>query len=70
MNDTRGLTAFVRRHDLLCYFALAYGISWSLWAPYVLSGAGLGILPLHFPRLLGDEQLAGLVGAENPIHGL
>lgn len=61
MRDTPAPASFARRHVLLCYFGLAYGISWLLWTPYVLSGSGLGILPIRFPHLLGDDELAGLL---------
>ncbi|QIS11144.1 CPBP family intramembrane glutamic endopeptidase [Nocardia arthritidis] len=56
-----GFAGFMRRHDLLCFFGLTYGVSWLLWIPYVLSGNGLGIWSVHFPRILGDEELGGLL---------
>ena len=51
----------LRRHPLIGFFALAYGISWLGWAPYVLSRDGLGVLPFEYPRVLGDSQLLGLL---------
>ncbi|MFL6010001.1 MAG: CPBP family intramembrane glutamic endopeptidase [Rubrobacteraceae bacterium] len=57
----RGLGAFVRRHGLVCFYALAYFISWLFWMPYVLSQNGLGVLDVSFPKILGDTQLAGIL---------
>lgn len=56
-----GPRALIRRHPIACYFALAYGISWIVWSPYVLSQNGLGIIHFRFPNILGDGQLAGLL---------
>src|SRR5215203_2611646 len=56
----RGLGAFVRRHGLVSFYALAYFISWLFWMPYVLSQNGLGVLDVSFPKILGDTQLAGI----------
>jgi len=57
----RGLGAFVRRHGLVSFYALAYFMSWLFWLPYVLSQNGLGILDVSFPKILGDTQLAGIL---------
>ena len=57
----RGLGAFVRRHGLVSFYALAYGMSWLFWLPYVLSQNGLGILDVSFPKILGNTQLAGIL---------
>ena len=57
----RGLGAFVRRHGLVSFYALAYFISWLFWMPYVLSQNGLGVLDVSFPKILGDTQLAGIL---------
>ena len=54
-----GPGAFVRRHGLVSYYALAYGLSWLAWLPYVLSQSGLGILDISFPKVLGTTQFAG-----------
>jgi uncharacterized protein len=53
--------AFVRRHGLVCFYALAYGMSWLAWLPYVLSQNGLGILYFPFPKILGSEMLVGIL---------
>jgi len=40
----------IMRHPLICYFALAYGISWLVWAPLwlpALGVRGLTVLPFH-----------------------
>lgn len=57
----RGLGAFVRRHGLVSYYAMAYGMSWLFWLPYVLSQHGLGVLDIPFPEVLGTTQLAGIL---------
>lgn len=53
--------AFVRRHDLITFYVLAYGMSWLAWLPYVLSRDGLGVLGFSFPEILGTTQLAGIL---------
>jgi membrane protease YdiL (CAAX protease family) len=58
---TNVFAATVRRRPMLSFVVLAFGLSWLLWAPYVLSVDGLGVLPLRFPSLLGDSELAGLL---------
>lgn len=58
---TGPLRALLRRHPLLAFFALAYGLSWLAWTPYVLSQDGLGVLPIVFPVLLGTTQLLGVL---------
>ena len=57
----RGLGAFVCRHGLVSFYALAYFMSWLFWLPYVLSQNGLGVLDVSFPKILGDTQLAGIL---------
>ena len=56
-----GLGAFMRRHGLVSFYALAYGMSWLFWLPYVLSQNGLGVLEVSFPEILGELQLAGIL---------
>jgi membrane protease YdiL (CAAX protease family) len=51
----------VHRRPLLHFFALAYAVSWLAWTPYILSEDGFAVLPLRFPQLLGDTQLAGIL---------
>jgi uncharacterized protein len=60
-SKNRGLGAFVRRHGLISFYALAYFISWLFWMPYVLSQNGLGVLDVSFPKILSDTQLAGIL---------
>ena len=60
-DSARGPGAFVRRHGLLTFYALAYGLSWLAWVPYILSQNGLGIVDISFPKILGTEQLAGVL---------
>jgi uncharacterized protein len=43
----------IPRRPLTAFFLLAYGSSWLLWTPYVLSEGGLGILPFRVNELLG-----------------
>ena len=58
----RGLGGFVRRHGLASFYALAYGLSWLAWLPYVLSQYGLGVVRVPFPEVLGTGELAGQLG--------
>ncbi|WP_041832521.1 type II CAAX endopeptidase family protein [Actinoplanes sp. N902-109] len=51
----------IRRHPLGSFFLLAYGLSWLLWTPYVLSAGVWHVLPLTFPVVLGDDELFGLL---------
>jgi membrane protease YdiL (CAAX protease family) len=51
----------VHRFPLTVFFALAYGLSWAAWTPYVLSENGLGWIPLRFPAVLGTSQLLGML---------
>ncbi len=47
-----GLSAWMKRHALLAYFILAYGLAWLLWIPVLgLSQDGLGLLPFMPPVL-------------------
>jgi len=58
----RGPGAFARRHGLVSFYALAYGLSWLAWLPYVLSQYGLGVVRVPFPEVLGTGELAGQLG--------
>lgn len=55
------------RYPLICYFALAYGISWLLWAPLWLPAFGvdgLPVLPFHHALgALGPIAAAFIVSA-------
>lgn len=56
---TRSTALMLRRHPLATYFALAYGISWLLWAPLWLP-----VLPFHHALgALGPITAAFLVSA-------
>ena len=58
----RGLGAFVRHHGLVSFYALAFGLSWLAWLPYILSrDGGLGVLDFSFPAFLGTTSLAGVL---------
>lgn len=59
------MRAFVRRHSLAVFVALAYAISWADWIPLALSGAVVtpGGSVTHFPGLLGPMLAAFLVTA-------
>ncbi|MEU4695170.1 CPBP family intramembrane glutamic endopeptidase [Actinoplanes sp. NPDC023714] len=46
---------------MIAFFGLAFGLTWLAWLPYVLSGNGLGVLPWHYPELLGSSQTLGVL---------
>ena len=48
-----GIRGSIRRHPLIWFFAMASGLSWAAWTPYILSENGLGILRFSFPAVLG-----------------
>lgn len=61
-DSDRGLVAFVRRHGLVTFYSLAFGLSWLAWLPYILSqNGGLGVLGFSFPAFLGTTSLAGIL---------
>lgn len=43
---------WLKRHALVGYFALAFGLSWLGWLPVVLAKNGLGVLPITLPFTL------------------
>jgi CAAX protease family protein len=56
------LGGFVRRHGLVSFYALAFGLSWLAWLPYILSqDGGLGVLGFSFPKILGTSSIAGIL---------
>ena len=57
----RGLGAFVRRHGLVSFYALAYAMSWLAWLPYILSQNGQGVLDFSFPKILGSTEFTGML---------
>jgi membrane protease YdiL (CAAX protease family) len=46
------------RHPLVSYFVMAYAFSWLVWSPWLLSEAGVGLLPYKL-----GPQAAGLLVA-------
>lgn len=50
----------MKRYPVLAFVALAYGVSWLAWTPYVLSLDGLGVLPFRVPALVGGSQFTGI----------
>ncbi len=59
--DPKGVAALIRRRPLVSFFALALGLSWLAWTPWVLSENGMGVLPFSFPVVLGSTQLTGML---------
>jgi len=47
-----GLSGWMKRHPLVAYFGLAYGLTWMLVLPIVLSQRGLAFFTLPDPLLL------------------
>lgn len=56
-----GIGGVVSRHPLTSFAALALGLSWLAWIPYILSPHGLGVWDLHFPEFLGSAQFSGVL---------
>lgn len=52
---------FVRSRPVSAFFLLACGMSWVAYVPYLLSESGFGVLTFRFPKVLGTEQLLGIV---------
>lgn len=55
------ILGFVRSRPITAFFLLACGLSWLAYVPYLLSESGLGVLAFRFPKVLGTEQLLGIV---------
>ncbi|MCX4428573.1 CPBP family intramembrane glutamic endopeptidase [Streptomyces mirabilis] len=54
----------IRRRPLTWFFALALGLSWLAWTPYILSENGVGLWHWTFPGgALGSQLLGVLPGA-------
>jgi hypothetical protein len=53
----------IRRYPLISYFVIAYGGTWVVWALFVLSRDGSGLLPVHspasFPVVIGIGTFSG-----------
>jgi membrane protease YdiL (CAAX protease family) len=43
------LSELIRRYPLVAYFLIAYAGTWLVWALFVLSREGSGLLPFHSP---------------------
>ena len=56
-----GLGGFVRRRGLVSFYALAFGLSWLAWLPYILSQHGLGVVNIPFPESPLLAQLTGML---------
>ncbi|MEU8718559.1 type II CAAX endopeptidase family protein [Streptomyces sp. NPDC048663] len=55
------LRGSVRRYPLTWFFALAYGLSWAAWLPFVLSENGLSVWSYAFPGNAATRQLVGVL---------
>jgi membrane protease YdiL (CAAX protease family) len=53
--------ALIRRFPLITFFALANGISWLAWVPYILSLDGLGVLDFRYPDFIAGNQLTAIL---------
>ncbi|MFF6995800.1 CPBP family intramembrane glutamic endopeptidase [Streptomyces sp. NPDC008313] len=51
----------IRRRPLIWFFALAYGLSWAAWTPYILSENGIGVWDFTFPGGRAGSQLLGVL---------
>lgn len=56
------MRAWIRHHQLLSYFVLAYALSWAYWIPMALTGRTVapGSSDTHLPGLLGPMLAAFL----------
>jgi hypothetical protein len=54
---------FVRRHPLVSFFVLAYGLSWAYWIPLAVAGVRTapGSSTTHEPGLLGPALAAFII---------
>src|SRR3954468_10140985 len=62
-----------RKHPLVTFFVLAYGLSWGYWIPLALAGVRVsaGSRSTHFPGLFGPAVAAFVVaGLTNGKHGI
>ena len=59
------MRAFVRRHPIAAFVALAYTLSWAAWIPLILRDARVvpGGSVTHFPGLLGPAVAAFVIVA-------
>ena len=55
----RGPGAFARRHGLVSFYVLAFGLSWLAWLPFVLSQHGLGVVQISLLGSPGGGELIG-----------
>jgi CAAX protease family protein len=55
--------SFVRKHPVVTFFVLAYGLSWAYWIPLAIAGVRVapGSRSTHFPGLLGPAFAAFIV---------
>ena len=60
VSSSNDLLRIMQRHPLVCYFLLAYALSWLAWLPFVLSQDGLGLLPFHLSQIV--ILLGGFLG--------
>ncbi|MFJ8791549.1 CPBP family intramembrane glutamic endopeptidase [Streptomyces sp. NPDC102462] len=56
-----GLRGSLRRRPLIWFFALAYGLSWVAWTPYILSRNGTGVWHFTFPGGAAGSQVLGVL---------
>lgn len=55
------MRSLVRRYPLSAFFTLAYGLSWLVWSPLLLSTDGVGLLVFDFPGAGSTAQLLGIL---------
>jgi membrane protease YdiL (CAAX protease family) len=72
-----GVRARLRRHAVLSFFLIAYGLSWAVWLPMALAGARISegqAWPSLVPGLLGPVAaafiMAGVVAGPAGVCGL
>jgi hypothetical protein len=57
----RSLKGLLAHHPLVCFFLLAYALTWLAWSPWSLSEADVGLLPYDGGNLSLYLDIAALV---------
>ena len=67
------LISIVRKHPVVSFFVIAYGLSWAYWIPLAIARVHVspGSRVTHFPGLLGPALAAFIVtGLTDGMRGI